>query len=40
VIVQGDQVASEVALTWEEQTVMVVSFYDIREGKIYREIDY
>jgi predicted SnoaL-like aldol condensation-catalyzing enzyme len=40
VIVQGDQVASEVALTWEEQIVVVVSFYEIRGGKIYREIDY
>jgi ketosteroid isomerase-like protein len=40
VIAQGDQAASEVALTWEEQIVVVVSFYEIRDGKIYREIDY
>jgi len=40
VIVQGDQVASEVALTWENQTIMVVSFYDIRDDQLYREIDY
>jgi ketosteroid isomerase-like protein len=40
VIGQGDQVASEVTLTWENQIVMVVSFYEIRDGKIYREIDY
>ena len=37
---QGDQVASEVTLTWENQIVMVVSFYEIRDSKIYREIDY
>jgi ketosteroid isomerase-like protein len=40
VIVQGDQAASEVALTWENQTVVVVSFYEVRDGKIYREVDY
>jgi predicted SnoaL-like aldol condensation-catalyzing enzyme len=40
VIAQGDQAASEVKLTWEEQSVVVVSFYDIRDGKIYHEIDY
>lgn len=40
VIVQSDQVASEVALTWENQTVVVVSFYEIRDGKIYHEVDY
>lgn len=37
---QGAQVASEVTLTWENQVVMVVSFYEIRDGKIYHEIDY
>ncbi len=40
VIVDGDHAASEVSLTWENQTVMVVSFYEIRGGKIYREVDY
>ncbi len=40
VIVDGDQVASEVSLTWENQTIMVVSFYEIRGGQIYREVDY
>src|SRR5512147_1398065 len=40
VIVEGDQVSSEVALTWENQTIMVVSFYAIRDGKIFQEIDY
>jgi predicted SnoaL-like aldol condensation-catalyzing enzyme len=40
VIAQGDQAASEVKLTWEEQSVVVVSFYNIRDGKIYHEIDY
>jgi ketosteroid isomerase-like protein len=40
VIVQSDQVASEVTLNWENQTIMVVSFYEIRDGKIYREVDY
>jgi ketosteroid isomerase-like protein len=40
VIVEDDQVAAEVALTWEEQTVSVVSFFEIRDGRIYREIDY
>jgi hypothetical protein len=40
VIVQGDHAASEVALTWGNQTVMVVSFYEIRDDKIFREIDY
>jgi ketosteroid isomerase-like protein len=40
VIVEGDRVASEVALTWENRTIMVVSFYDIRDGQISREIDY
>jgi hypothetical protein len=40
VIGQGDQVASEVALTWEEQIVVVVSFYEIRDDRIHHEIDY
>jgi hypothetical protein len=40
VIGQGDQVASEVTLTWADQTVTVVSFFEIRDGKIYREVDY
>lgn len=40
VIGQGDQVASEVILTWEAQSIVVVSFYEIRAGQIYREIDY
>lgn len=40
VIVERDQVASEVVLTWEDQTVTVVSFFAIRDGKIYREVDY
>ena len=40
VIVEGDQVASEVTLTWENQTVIVVSFYEVRDGQIYREVDY
>ena len=40
VIVQSDQGASDVALTWENQTVVVVSFYEIRDGKIYREVDF
>jgi ketosteroid isomerase-like protein len=40
VIGQGDQVASEVMLTWENQPVMVVSFYEIRNGRIYYEVDY
>ena len=40
VIVEGAQAASEVVLTYEDQTVSVVSFYEIRDGKIYREVDY
>jgi ketosteroid isomerase-like protein len=40
VIGQGDQVASEVALTWENQTVTAVSFFEMRDGKIHREVDY
>jgi ketosteroid isomerase-like protein len=40
VIVESDQVVSEVMLTWENRTVMVMSFYEIRDGKIYREADY
>ena len=40
VIVQNDHVASEVMLTWEKQTVTVVSFYELRGGQIYREVDY
>jgi ketosteroid isomerase-like protein len=40
VIFERDQVASEVTLTWEDQTVTVVSFFEIRDGKIYREVDY
>ena len=40
VIVQGDQAASEVVLTWENQTVAVVSFYKMLDGKIHREVDY
>jgi hypothetical protein len=40
VIVEGDQAASEVMLTYEDQTVIAVSFYEIREGQIYREVDY
>jgi hypothetical protein len=40
VLINGDQAASEVELTDHEQAVVVVSFYEIREGKIYREIDY
>ncbi len=40
VIVEGDRAASEVALTWENQTVVVVSFYEMRDGEIYREVDY
>jgi len=40
VIVDGDQAASEVMLTYENQTVIVASFYEIRNGKILREVDY
>lgn len=40
VIVEGDQVVSEVVLKWEAQTVCVVSFFEIRDGRIYREVDY
>ena len=40
VIAERDQVASEVTLTWEDQTVTVVSFFAIRDGKIQREVDY
>ena len=40
VIVEGDHVSSEVALTWQNRTIMVVSFYAIRDGKILHEIDY
>lgn len=40
VIVAGTQAASEVMLTYEDQSVSVVSFYEIRDGKIYREVDY
>jgi hypothetical protein len=39
-IVEGDRAASEVTLTWEEQVVVVVSFFEICDGKIYREVDY
>jgi ketosteroid isomerase-like protein len=40
VIVEGNRAASEVALTWEGQTVVVVSFYEMRNGTIYNEVDY
>jgi len=30
----------EVALTRENQTVIATSFYEIRDGRIYREVDY
>lgn len=40
VIVEGDQIAAEVALTWEDQTVTAISFFEIRDGKICREVDY
>ena len=40
VIVEGAEAASEVILTYEDQTVIVVSFYEIRDSKIYREVDY
>ena len=40
VLVNGEQAASEVVLTCDDQTVIAVSFYEIRDGKIYREVDY
>ncbi len=40
VIVEGNEAASEVILTYEDQTVIVASFYEMRDGKIYREADY
>jgi ketosteroid isomerase-like protein len=40
VVADGDQAASEVELTDNEQTVIAVSFYEIRDGKICREVDY
>jgi ketosteroid isomerase-like protein len=40
VIVDGDHASSEVVLTYADQTVTVVSFYEMRDGKIYHEVDY
>lgn len=40
VIVEGAQASSEVVLTYEDQTVIVVSFYEVRDSKIYYEVDY
>jgi hypothetical protein len=40
VIAEGDRAASEVVLTWREQTVVVVSFCVMRDGTIYHEVDY
>ena len=39
-IAEGDQVASEVVLTYAEQVVQAVSFFELRDGKIVRQVDY
>jgi ketosteroid isomerase-like protein len=40
VIASGDQVASEVLLEHNGQVVPVVSFFDLRDGRIVKEVDY
>ncbi|MEO7909687.1 MAG: nuclear transport factor 2 family protein [Roseiflexaceae bacterium] len=39
-IAEGDQVASEVVLTYGEEFVLAVSFFELRDGKIVRQVDY
>ena len=39
-IAEGDQVASEVVMTYGEEVVQAVSFFELRDGKIIRQVDY
>jgi ketosteroid isomerase-like protein len=39
-IVEDDQAASEVVLRYAEQVVQAVSFFELRDGKIFRQVDY
>ena len=39
-IAEGDQVASEVVMTYAEQVVPAVSFFELHDGKIIRQVDY
>ena len=39
-IAEGDQVASEVVMTYADQVVQAVSFFELRDGKIVRQVDY
>jgi len=39
-IAEGDQVASEVVLTNGEEVVQAVSFFELRDEKIVRQVDY
>ena len=40
IVVEGDRVATSVALAWGEERARAVSFYELRDGKIYRQLDY
>jgi ketosteroid isomerase-like protein len=39
-IADGDQVASEVVLTHAEEIVQAVSFFELHDGRIVRQVDY
>jgi ketosteroid isomerase-like protein len=39
-IASGNQVATEVTLSYEDQLLRAVSFFELRDGKIVRETDY
>jgi hypothetical protein len=39
-IAEGNQVASEVVLTYGEEVVQAVSFFELRDGMIVRQVDY
>jgi ketosteroid isomerase-like protein len=40
IVAEGDTVATNVALASGEDKARAVSFYEMRDGKIYRQVDY
>ncbi len=39
-IAEDDQVATEAVLTYGEEVVLAVSFFELRDGKILKQVDY
>jgi ketosteroid isomerase-like protein len=40
ILCRGDQVVTDVIMEWERQIERVVSFFEVRDGLIMKEIDY